>query len=58
MDGVTAVTSTVTSSAQTSANVVKKASSDVIQLQFYKNPVFIAFTIYTISLFSYYAFDS
>ena len=55
MDGVTAVTSTVTSSAQTSANVVKKASSDVIQLQFYKNPVFIAFTIYTISLFSYYA---
>lgn len=55
MDGINTVTTTVSSTAQTSVSVAKKASSDVIQLQFYKNPVFITFTIYCLFIFGYYS---
>jgi len=54
MDGVKTVTNTVTSTASTSVDVAKKAGSDVIQLQFYKNPVFIVFVIYCITIFGTY----
>jgi len=55
MDGVKTVTNTVTSTASTSVDIAKKTGSDVIQLQFYKSPVFIAFILYTIFIFSSYA---
>mgnify|MGYP001186987655 FL=1 len=55
MEGVTTVSNTVTSTASTSINVAKKAGSDVIQFQFYKNPVFILFVIYSIFIFGSYS---
>lgn len=58
MEAVNTVTTTVTSTAKTSTEVAKKASSDVIQFQFYKNPVFIVFSIYTIFIFGYYSYMS
>jgi len=55
MDGVTAVSTTVGSTAGKSFDVVKKTGTDIIQLKFYKNPVFIAFSIYTIFIVSSYS---
>jgi len=55
MDGVTAVSTTVGSTAGKSFDVAKKTGTDIIQLKFYKNPVFIAFSIYTIFILSSYA---
>ena len=55
MEGVKTVTNTVTSTASTSVDIAKKTSSDVIQLQFYKNPIFIVFVIYTVFIFGSYA---
>jgi len=42
------VTNTVTETANSGVNVVKGATDDIIQLQFYKNPVFIVFVLYII----------
>jgi len=55
MDGVTAISTTVGSTAGKSFDVAKKTGTDIIQLKFYKNPVFIAFTIYTIFIVSSYS---
>ena len=48
------VTNQVSETAQNTVNVAKGAKNDIIQLQFYKNPVFIVFAIYIITIFGIY----
>ena len=48
------VTNQVSETAQNTVNVATGAKNDIIQLQFYKNPVFIVFTIYMITVFGIY----
>ena len=48
------VRNVASSTAQTSVQVVKAATSDVVQLNFYKNPIFIAVVIYSIIIFGTY----
>ena len=43
------VTNQVSETAQNTVNVATGAKNDIIQLQFYKNPVFIVFAIYIIT---------
>ena len=50
------VTDTISSTATSSVDVVKKTSSDVIQFKFYKNPIFLSFMVYCIFLFVSYAY--
>jgi len=53
------VTNTVSETASSGVNVVKGATDDIIQLQFYKNPVFIVFVLYIVIIFgSYYAMNN
>jgi hypothetical protein len=48
------VTNAVTDTASTSVEVVKGATSDVIQFKFYKNPIFIVLSLYVILIFGTY----
>ena len=48
------VTNQVSETAQNTVNVATGAKDDIIQLQFYKNPVFIVFAIYMITVFGIY----
>jgi hypothetical protein len=48
------VTNTVSSTTQNTTAVAKGAVSDVLQFKFYKNPVFIGFTLYCIVIFGTY----
>lgn len=48
------VTNQVSETAQNTVNVATGAKNDIIQLQFYKNPVFIVFAIYMITVFGIY----
>jgi len=50
------VTNTVSSTANNSAQVVKGATSDIVQFQFYKNPVFIVVFIYFVFIFGTYLY--
>ena len=53
------VTNTVSETASSGVNVVKGATDDIIQLQFYKNPVFIVFVLYIVIIFgSYFAMNN
>jgi hypothetical protein len=48
------VTNTVTDTASNSVNIVKGVKDDIIQLDFYKNPIFIVFSLYIIVIFGIY----
>tara|TARA_Y100000389_G_scaffold173447_1_gene182641 strand:- start:275 stop:880 length:606 start_codon:yes stop_codon:yes gene_type:complete len=48
------VTNTVSDTASNSVNVAKGVKDDIIQLQFYKNPIFIVFTLYIFVIFGIY----
>ena len=48
------VTNTVSNTAANTASVAKGITDDVIQLKFYKNPVFISFSIYILIIFGFY----
>jgi amino acid transporter len=48
------VTNQVSETAQNTVNVATGAKNDIIQLQFYKNPVFIVSAIYMITVFGIY----
>jgi len=52
------VKNTVGTTANNSITVVKAATNDVIQFQFYKNPIFITFLLYTLFIFGTYAYMS
>ena len=45
------VANTVTETASDGVNVAKGVTDDVIQLQFYKNPIFIVFVLYIVIIF-------
>ena len=48
------VTNAVSNTAANTASVAKGITDDVIQLKFYKNPVFISFSIYILIIFGFY----
>jgi len=48
------VTSTVADTAKGSLDVAKVATDDIVQLNFYKNPIFIVFMVYLIFIFGVY----
>jgi len=52
------VTNSISSTAQSSIDVVKQTSTDVIQFQFYKNPLFLLFVSYCVFIFISYAYMS
>jgi len=48
------VTNTVSNTATTTVSIAKGLTDDVIQLKFYKNPVFISLSIYILIIFGFY----
>ena len=48
------VTNKVSETAQNTVNIAKGVTDDVIQLKFYKNPVFIVFTLYVVIISGIY----
>ena len=48
------VTNTISDTAANTASVAKGITDDVIQFKFYKNPVFISFSIYILIIFGFY----